>query len=47
MEATVVLPARIRRGRADGERPALGLSQAAIAAISGLTPMMFNTRVRL
>ena len=29
------------------EPPALGLSQAPIAAISGLTPMMFNTRVRL
>ena len=37
----------ILRGCADGQPPALGLSQAPIAAISGLTPMMFNTRVRL
>ena len=47
LEATVVRPARILRGRADGEPPALGLSQAPIAAISGLTPMMLMTRVRL
>ena len=44
----MVRPARILKGCADGEPPALGLlSQAPIAAISGLTPMMFNTRVRL
>ena len=43
----MVRPARILRGCADGQPPALGLSQAPIAAISGLTPMMFNTRVRL
>ena len=43
----MVRPARILRGCADGELPALGLSQVPIAAISGLTPMMFNTRVRL
>ena len=47
LEATVVRTARILRGCADGEPPALGLSQALIAAISGLTPKMFNTRVRL
>jgi len=46
-EATVVRPPCILRGCADGQPPALGLSQAPIAAISGLTPMMFNTRVRL
>jgi hypothetical protein len=34
--------------RASGRRATrAGLSQAPIAAISGLTPMMFNTRVRL
>ena len=43
----MVRPARILWGCADGEPPALGLSQEPIAAISGLTPMMFNTRVRL
>jgi hypothetical protein len=43
----VVRLARILRDCADWEPPALGLSQAPIAAISGLTPMMFNTRVRL
>jgi len=43
----VVRPERILRGCVEGEPPALGLSQVPIAAISGLTPMMFNTRVRL
>ena len=43
----MVRSTRILRGCADGQPPALGLSQAPIAAISGLTPMMFITRVRL
>jgi hypothetical protein len=47
LEATVVRRACLLRGCADGEPPALGLFQAPIAAISGLTPMMFSTRVRL